>query len=78
MFGRLIGLCYTIETSNWSYILGSRTGVKEFTTEKWNEVGNSIAEAIFIFVQGIIERKNKLKLKKQSSKAKKGLSEKKQ
>ena len=77
MFGRIIGLCYTIESSNWSYMLGSRTSVKDFTIQKWNEVGNSIGEAIFIFVSGIIERKNRLKLKKQSSKAKKGLSEKK-
>ena len=35
IFSRLISLCYTIESSNWSYVLSTSNKVFDFGSQKW-------------------------------------------
>ena len=52
VFSKFAEICYTIETSNWSYTLSNQSGTHDFGIDSWIKVGVGIEAGIATYVRG--------------------------
>lgn len=63
LFGKLAGLSFTVETSNWAYYCSGTKEVVYMQREHFEQLGREICRSVEEFLVGKTEQKGKFQLK---------------